>query len=121
MKILHSLLSSFLGIRSAEYLPCQVLFQNSNGKSSYFDLASWFWPIQKFLLHSKMTKRIKNELALVNQRGNDVIFASQQNNVANFLCNSDRDDTSSKTFSGVYSLLNASKTLCSARLQPSLR
>ena len=24
---------SFLGSRSAEYLPCQVLFENSNGKS----------------------------------------------------------------------------------------
>ena len=104
IKILHSLLSSFLGSRFAEYLPCQVLFENSNGKSSYFDFVSWFWPIQKFLLDSKMTERIKNELALVNQRGSDVIFASQQNNVASFLCNSERSDMSSKTFSGVYSL-----------------
>ena len=44
IKILHSLLSSFLGSRSAEYLPCQVLLENSNGKSGYFDLVSWFWP-----------------------------------------------------------------------------
>ena len=43
IKILHSLLSSFLGSRSAEYLLCQVLFENSNGKSGYFDLVSWFW------------------------------------------------------------------------------
>ena len=65
----------------------KFLFQNSNGKSSYFDLASWFWPIQKFLLHSKMTERIKNELALVNQRGSDVIFALHQNIVANLYAN----------------------------------
>ena len=44
IKISHSLLSSFLGSRSAEYLPCQVLFENSNGKSGYFDLVSWFPP-----------------------------------------------------------------------------
>ena len=44
IKISHSLLSLFLGSRSAEYLPCQVLFENSNGKSGYFDLVSWFWP-----------------------------------------------------------------------------
>ena len=44
IKILHSLFSSYLGNRSAEYLPCQVLFENSNGKSGYFDLVSWFWP-----------------------------------------------------------------------------
>ena len=43
IKILHSLFSSFLGSRSAEYLPCHVLFENSNGKSGYFDLV-WFWP-----------------------------------------------------------------------------
>ena len=43
IKILHSLLSSLLGSRSAEYLACQVLFENSNGKSGYFDLVSWFW------------------------------------------------------------------------------
>ena len=34
---LHSLFSSYLGNRSAEYLPCQVLFENSNGKSGFFD------------------------------------------------------------------------------------
>ena len=44
IKILHSLFSLFLGSRTAEYLPCQVLFENSNGKSGYFDLVSWFWP-----------------------------------------------------------------------------
>ena len=54
------------------------------------------------LLDSKMTERIKNESALVNQIGSDVIFASQQNIVTNFLCNSERSETSSKTFSGVY-------------------
>ena len=42
IKILHSVLSSFLGSRSAEYLPCQVLFENSNGKSGYVDLVSLF-------------------------------------------------------------------------------
>ena len=41
-------------------------------------------------LDSKKTGRIKNELALVNQIGSDVIFASHQNIVANFLCNSER-------------------------------
>ena len=56
------------------------------------------------LLNSKMTERIKNELALVNQIGSDVTFASQQNIVANFLCNSERSKMSSKTFSGVYNL-----------------
>ena len=35
-------------------------------------------------LDSKQTGRIKNELALVNQIGSDVIFASHQNIVANF-------------------------------------
>ena len=35
-------------------------------------------------LDSKKTGRIKNELALVNQIGSDVIFASHQNIVANF-------------------------------------
>ena len=34
-------------------------------------------------LDSKKTGRIKNELALVNQIGSDVIFASHQNIVAN--------------------------------------
>jgi len=43
IKIVHSLFSSFLGSRSAEFLPCQVLFKNSNGKSGYFYLVSWFW------------------------------------------------------------------------------
>ena len=43
------------------------------------------------LLDSKMTGRIKNGLALVNQIGSDVIFAnSHQNIVANFLCDSVR-------------------------------
>ena len=42
IKILHSLVSSFLESRSAEYLPCQVLFENSNGKSGYFDAVSFF-------------------------------------------------------------------------------
>ena len=36
------------------------------------------------LLDSKKTGRIKNELALVNQIGSDIIFASHQNIVANF-------------------------------------
>ena len=35
-------------------------------------------------LDSKKTGRIKNELALVNQIGSDIIFASHQNIVANF-------------------------------------
>ena len=52
-------------------------------------------------LDSKKTGRIKNELALVNQIGSDVIFASHQNIVANFLCNSERSETSLKIFSGV--------------------
>ena len=30
--------------RRAEYLPCQVLFENSNGESYYFDLVSWSSP-----------------------------------------------------------------------------
>ena len=73
VKILHSLFSSFLGSGSAEYLPCQVLFENSNGKSGYFDLVSWFWPSAV----ARLKKRPgKNELALVNQIGSDVIFAS---------------------------------------------
>ena len=55
-------------------------------------------------LDSKETGRIKNELALVNQIGSDVILASHQNIVANFLCNSERSETSSKIFSGVYNL-----------------
>ena len=100
IKILHSLLSSFLGSRSAEYLPCQVLFENSNGKSGYFTLFLGFGSPP--LLDSKMIERIKNESAIVNQIGSDVIFASQQNIVTNFLCNSERSETSSKTFSGVY-------------------
>ena len=68
----------------------------------------------------KKTGHIKNELALVNQIGSDLIFASHQNIVANFLCNSERSETPSKIFSGVYNLKNASKTMCSAILQPSL-
>ena len=56
------------------------------------------------LLDSKMTGRIKTELALVNQIGSDVIFASHQNIVANFLCNPERSETSSKIFSGFYNL-----------------
>ena len=56
------------------------------------------------LLDSKKTGHIKNESALVNQIGSDVIFASHQNIVANFLCNSERSETSSKIFSGVYNL-----------------
>ena len=55
------------------------------------------------LLDSK-TGRIKNEMALVNQIGSDVIFASDQNIVASFLCNFERNETSSKIFSGVYNL-----------------
>ena len=51
-------------------------------------------------LDSKKTGRIKNELALVNQIGSDVIFASHQN----FLCNSERSETASKIFSGVCNL-----------------
>jgi len=99
IKILHSLYSSFLGSRSAEYLPCQVLFENSNRKSGYLTLFLGFGLPP--LLDSKKTGRIKNELALVNQIGSDVIFASHQNIVANFLCNSERSETSSKIFSGV--------------------
>ena len=56
------------------------------------------------LLDSKKTGRIKKELALVNQIGSDVIFASDQNIVASFLCDFDRNETSSKIFSGVYNL-----------------
>ena len=56
------------------------------------------------LLDSKKTGRIKNDLALVNQLGRDVIFASHQNIVANFLCNSERSETASKIFSGVCNL-----------------
>ena len=56
------------------------------------------------LFDSKMTERIKNESALVNQIRSDVIFASRQNIVTNFLCNSERSETSSKTFSDVYNL-----------------
>ena len=88
IKILHSLLSSFLESRSAEYLPCQVSFENSNGKSGYFDLVSWFWP--SAIAGLKNDRCIKNGLALVNQIGSDVIFASHQNIVANFLCDSVR-------------------------------
>ena len=88
IKILHSFLSSFLGSRSAEYLPCQVSFENSNGKSGYFDLVSWFWP--SAIAGLKNDRCIKNGLALVNQIGSDVIFASHQNIVANFLCDSVR-------------------------------
>ena len=51
------------------------------------------------LLDSKKTGHIKNELALINQKGSDVIFASHQNVVANFICNSERRETSSKIFS----------------------
>ena len=51
------------------------------------------------LLDLKKTGRIKNELALFNQQGSDVILASHQNIVANFLCNSERSETSSKIFS----------------------
>ena len=60
----------------------QVLFENSNGKSGCFDLVSWFWP--SAIARFKKTGRIKKELALVNQIGSDVIFASHQNIVANF-------------------------------------
>ena len=42
------------------------------------------------LLDSKITECIKKELALVKQIGSDVIFASQGNIVANFLCSSDK-------------------------------
>ena len=48
---------------------------------------------------SKMIGCIKNELALVNQIGSDVIFASHQNIVTNFLCNFERGETTSKIFS----------------------
>ena len=56
------------------------------------------------LLDLKKTGRIKNELALVNQIGSDVIFALDQNTVASFLCNFERSETSSMIFSGVYNL-----------------
>ena len=59
-----------------------MLFENSNGKSGYFDLFIGFGRSPS--LDSKKTGRIKNELALVNQTGSDVIFASHQNIVANF-------------------------------------
>ena len=97
IKILYSLFSSFLGSRSAEYLPCQVLFENSNGKSGYFDLVSWFWP--SAIARFKKDRAYKNELALVNQIGSDVKFASHQNIMANFLCNSEKSETSLKIFS----------------------
>ena len=67
---------------AAEYLPCQVLFENSNGKSGYFHLFLGFGRPPS--LDSKKTGRIKNELALVSQIGSDIIFASHQNIVANF-------------------------------------
>ena len=51
------------------------------------------------LLDQKQTGCIKNESALVNQKGSGVIFASHQNIVANFLCNSERSETASKIFS----------------------
>ena len=91
IKILHSLFSSLLGRRSAKYLPCQVLFENSNGNSGYFDLVSWF--------SLSAIARFKNDWALVNQIGSEVIFASHQNIVANFLCNFERSETSMKIFS----------------------
>ena len=50
------------------------------------------------LLDSKMTGRIKSELALVNQIGSDVIFSSHLNILANFLCHFERSETSSKIF-----------------------
>lgn len=50
------------------------------------------------LLDSKMTECIKKELALVTQIGSAVIFASQGNIVANFLCNSDKWDLSKNLF-----------------------
>ena len=53
------------------------------------------------LLESKKTGRLKYGLALVNQTGSDVIFASHQNIVASFLCNFERSETSSKIFSRV--------------------
>ena len=53
------------------------------------------------LFDSIMTRRIKNELAQVNQIGSDVIFASHQNIVANFLCDSERSEMSLKIFSVV--------------------
>ena len=65
IKILHSVLSSFLGSRSAEYLPCQVLFENSNGKSGYFDLVSSFRPsaIARFKNDRVYQKRVGTTLA----------------------------------------------------------
>ena len=56
------------------------------------------------LLDSKKTGCIINELALVNQIESDIIFAWHQNIVANFLCNSERNETSSKVISGDYNL-----------------
>lgn len=57
------------------------------------------------LLDSKMTERITNELALVEHIGSDVIFASRQNIVANFLCNlSEVGCLGGMSFSGVYNL-----------------
>ena len=82
----------FLGSRSAECLPCQVLFENSNGNQVILTLFLGFGC--SLLLDSKITERIKNELALVNQIGSDVIFALQQNIVLNFLCNPERSETS---------------------------
>ena len=65
IKILHSVLSSFLGSRSAEYLPCKVLFENSNGKSGYFDLVSSFGPsaIARFKNDRVYQKRVRTTLA----------------------------------------------------------
>ena len=97
IKILHSLFSSFLGSRSAKFY-----LKIRTGSQVIFTLFLGFG--RPPLLDSKMTGRIKNELALVNQIGSDVIFASHQNIVANFLCNPERSETSSKIFSGFYNL-----------------
>ena len=93
IKILHSLFYLFLGSRSAKFY-----LKIWTGSQVILTLFLGFG--RPLLLDSKKTGRIKNEL--VNQRGSDVIFASHQNIVANFLCNSDRSETSSRIFFGVY-------------------
>ena len=93
IKILHSLFYLFLGSRSAKFY-----LKIRTGSQVILTLFLGFGRPPS--LDSKKTGRIKNEL--INQRGSDVIFASHQNIVANFLCNSDRSETSSRIFFGVY-------------------
>ena len=77
IKILHSLFSSYLGSRSAKFY-----LKIRTGSQVILTLFLGLGRPPSF--DSKKTGRIKNELALVNQIGSDVIFASHQNIVANF-------------------------------------